>query len=283
MTGISWVQIQLLEQREIEIETFKQERKQCVADLRALNRKIKQLIDANEIAPDDEQLPIQEFNVDWDGITIAEQNAELQRNSEQDKIRHECEHLIAFTEAIKNISWNQMAIKGRNIRGIFTRLKVENYPLLFPEKDKELALQHAHFWRTTEKMVANNDTFQPWVPMNTEELVVLLANSPECASPRNPESMGGGDSNDGLSNALVNAPQNHYTLTGTSSHVFITPTPLRYTQLEVVTYYQMHLENTLGYVGSLSLYRYGLSFNYSLLLHIIYTERYIGFAQVFQQ
>lgn len=237
-----------MQKRQTEYETFKNARQQCIKDLVALKGKIKALIDANEIAPDDEQLAIDEFNVDWDGITIAEQSALLERSVAENNIRKERENLTAFTEAIKAISWNQMNVKGRNIRGIFTRLKVENYSLLFPEKDKELALQKARVWRLTEQMVAQNDTFQPWVPFSMEELVAVLASHPECSTPRNPESMGGGDSNEGMSKTML-APKNQYTLTGTSSHVFIKPIPLRYTQLEVVTYYQMHLENILGYVS----------------------------------
>lgn len=245
---MSWVQIRIVKQRQLEYETYIDERKQCIEDLVALKQKIQTLIDANEVAPDDEQLSIEEFNVDWDGITIAEQTAVMQRRSDEDSIREECKQLNALTEAIKQISWNKMDVKGRNIRGIFTRLKVENYSLLFPEKEMDLALQKVRMWRSTEQQVAQNDTFQPWVPFSMDQLVAILANTPDCSSPRNPDSMGGGDSNaDGLNNAMV-ALKNQYTLTGTSSHTFIKPIALRYSQLEVVTYYQMHLENILGYV-----------------------------------
>lgn len=232
----------------MEFQTYNIERRQCVEDLEALKRKVQALIDANEIAPEDEQLPIEEFNVDWEGITIAERSAQLQRNADENGIRQECEHLTAFTEAIKEISWNKMDVKGRNIRGIFTRLKVENYSLLYPEKEMEVALQKARVWRSTEQMVARNDTFQPWIPLSMEDLVAQLASQPDCVSPRNPDSLGGGDSYERLSNSLL-AQKNQYTLTGTSSHNFIKPIPLRYSQLEVVTYYQMHLENVLGYVS----------------------------------
>lgn len=246
--GMSWVQIQLLEQRETEYHNYFSDRMQCLDDLEALKRKLRNLIDANELAPDDEQLPIQEFNFDWEGLEIATQNAQLQRFDEESNIRNECANLNALTDAIKTISWNQMDVKGRNIRGIFTRLKVENYALLFPEKTLEQELQKVRVWRTTEKMVTQHDSFQPWVPLPMEELVALLGTRPYCTSPRNPESLGGADSNEGSSSALTMA-KNQFTLTGTPSHVFITPISLRYSQLEVVTYYQMYLENILGHVS----------------------------------
>lgn len=243
------MQIQVLEESEVEYQTFNVQRKQCEDDLKAMKQKTKELIDANEMAPEDEQLPIEEFNVDWDGIAFAEQNAEKQRNEDEHKIREECKQLNSFTEAIKAVSWNQMEVKGRNIRGIFTKLKVENYSLLFPEKQMEQELQRVRVWRRTEQMVAQNDTFQPWVPMSMDELVALLANKPDCITPRNPESMEGGDSMEAFGISIT-APKNQYTMTGTSSHMFIKPISLRYSQLEVMTYYQMHLENIMGYVCS---------------------------------
>lgn len=244
---MSWVQGQKMEHELMEMQTYYSERKQCFDDLTELREKLKQLMDANEIAPSDEQLDIEEFDLDTEGTNEAKEFAALECSKEEGRIRQECASLIAYSEAIKAMSWNQMDVKGRNIRGIFTKLKVENYSLLYPDKTMEQELQKVKMWRTAEQMVSANDTFQPWVPLPIDELTALLAQHPHCRSPRSP-SVGGGDSNEGSAQGL-DVCRNQYTLTGTSSHVFISPLAIRYSQLEVVTYYQMYVENILGYVS----------------------------------
>lgn len=237
--------MQRLEHQQNEIQTYFTQRKKCFDDLALLRAKLKLLIDANEQAPDDEQLDIEEFDLDTEGSSAAKELAAIERKRDEEGIREECAKLAAHSEAIKAISWNLMDVKGRNIRGIFTKLKVENYSLLYPDKEMEEALNKVKLWRSAEDMVATTDSFKPWIPMATEDVITLLSRKPHCRIPKS-LSTGGGDSNESVD---IVSTINQYTLTGTSSHSFIHPIPIRYSQLEVITYYQMHVENILGYVS----------------------------------
>lgn len=138
-----------------------------------------------------------------------------------------------------------MEVKGRNVRGIFTKLKVENYSLLFEDPLINQQLQRAKMWRKAENILDAGDAFKPWVPKSTETIMVQLHRRPGCETSEDWNSFTDKPSHE----SIVAVPKNRFTLTGTSSHTFIQPIDIRYQQLDVVSYFQMMLENIFGYVS----------------------------------
>lgn len=220
------------------------ERLQILADLDNLKAKLHILIDENEKAPDDEKLPIEAFNLDKEGTQFQCEIARVERDVEKRKILEEGGECDRITDIVKSTTWDRMDVKGKNVRGIFTRLKVENYSLLYTNKIKEEELNRVKMWRENERLVSKNDVFQPWTPTPLSELELILTQKPDYHEPDEINSSTSGDS-------IVDFMNKHkYSLSGTSSHQFISPLPMRYKQIEVVCYHQMVAENIMGYVST---------------------------------
>lgn len=171
--------------------------------LAALCIELKRLIHANEQAPVDEQLAIELFDLDPEGSARKCARADGKRAADRAGIEGECRRLAVLAAAITGHTWDRMAVKGRNLRGIFTRQKVENYAMLHADATELLRVQRC---RTVEQRCAAADSIRLCKPV-------------DCKS---------------------------HSLTGSSSHRYIEPEPLRYQQLEVVTFFQMAVETVLS-------------------------------------
>lgn len=216
-----------------------------------LKKKLKVLIDKNEQALDDEKLPIETFNLDKEGSQFLCEISRIECDVEKRRILEEGAECDRITDIIKSITWNRMDVKGKNVRGIFTRLKVENYSLLYPDKVREEELNKIKMRRENERLVALNDVFQPWKPRPVEQVELLLSQKPRFIDDDNNDEEDvekSGNSSEQSTTELCR--KNKYSMSGTSTHQFINPLPMRYNQLEVVFYNQMASANILGYVST---------------------------------
>lgn len=109
---------------------------------------------------------------------------------------------------------------------------MENYPSLPNEHDQDF-LAKMTVYRETELM-ASHDALLPWKPTPTYQLESILNRDPEY-----------GNVIDVLSRA---AQKKHTTLTGTTTHLYVEPIPLRFEQLEVVTFQQLYFDKVYGKV-----------------------------------
>lgn len=258
-TPVSWVRQQEQQRLAAERLQFADERQAISVQLAELCDKVRTLIDANERAPDDEQLDIADFDLDAEGTARRTETARLARLADDAAIRAECDRLAAQTAAITERTYDRMAVKGKQLRGIRTKLKVENYGMLQPDAGHEAQVQRAKLWRHMERVLSTEDTFQPWWPHEYEMLKRQVQRKPVFAdAPAGDEelgegSVGGGDESSVSSSTVQLLPKDthQYSLSGTSSHTYIVPLETRYGQLEVVSYYQMMVENIFGQVGDI--------------------------------
>lgn len=109
---------------------------------------------------------------------------------------------------------------------------MENYPSLPNERDQDFLTKMA-VYRETELM-ASHDALLPWKPTPTYQLESILNRDPDYGN---------------VIDVLSRAAQKKYTtLTGTTTHLYVEPIPLRFEQLEVVTFEQLYFEKVYGNV-----------------------------------
>lgn len=237
------------------------EKQEIIKEFNSIKEKLKICIDANEAESLDEQLPIQSFNLDVDGTHSVIELARQGRQFEHCRMKQFCAEQNELIDWIKGHTWNLIEIKSTKLRGIFTRLCVENYALHYPDEVREKELRRIHFWRSRERMASSNDVFYPWMPRTIAQLEEQLNLVPRLA--RTDESILdylNSTTDRAISITSANRSQesqlslrsqtdDNFALSGTSTHLYVKPLRIRYSQLEVVSYNQMYAEHQMGLVS----------------------------------
>ncbi|XP_055684222.1 cilia- and flagella-associated protein 43 [Lutzomyia longipalpis] len=235
----SWLEVQRMEQKNCERQKYQERRDAILRDLDNLRREIGKLLDNNEICPDEEKLPIHEFNLDSNRVENMIKKAERDRQAEIGKMQEFMAAQNEITVWIRKSCWDQMSVKSTKVRGIFTDLFIENYPVLEMNGIWEKRLSQILMWIQLENLT-NADKFLPWKPIPTTQLEFVLNQEPRILS------LDKVKPNDGRASRTPLA-------SGTSTIDFITSKLPRYNQLEVVTFEQMHVEKIFGYFDALAL------------------------------
>lgn len=197
------------------------------------------------MAPAEEQLPIEAFNLDQTGTEIRRELAQKERQKEVQVTQEWCNEENNSTDWIVEHTWNKMNVKGTSLRGIFTKLKVDNYPLLNNNGNVDDELKRIMRMRSNEYKLSKNDVFQPWKPIDSNDLEIKLAQIAQYSESSDKLSM---DSYQTSTADQLLVSGGKYAFSGTSSHLYIIPLPMRYNQMEVVTYHQMLAETTMAFV-----------------------------------
>lgn len=197
------------------------------------------------MAPAEEQLPIEAFNLDQTGTEIRRELAQKERQKEVQVTQEWCNEENNSTDWIVEHTWNKMNVKGTSLRGIFTKLKVDNYPLLNNKGNVDDELKRIMRMRSNEYKLSKNDVFQPWKPIDSNDLEIKLAQIAQYSESSDKMSM---DSYQTSTADQLLVSGGKYAFSGTSSHLYIVPLPMRYNQMEVVTYHQMLAETTMAFV-----------------------------------
>lgn len=229
---------------EKERQNFQRDRELILADLEKIKEKLKKIIDDNETVPDNTKLDINEFNLNADETDKFLEEAQRDRLEKETFLTQFCLSQDKITELILSNTWDSIDVKGTTLRGLFTKLKVENYALIKANERIENDLAYIILYRRVENLVSQGDMFEPWIPKTTSQLEIGLSKLPGCI--QNTDGL-----NDYDDNAQIDQPQNpNYVtpLSGTTSHLYIRPFPYRYNQMEVVTYQQMRAETVMGLV-----------------------------------
>ena len=150
---------------QMEARESEQTRKLLFEKLQDLQLEIKKMLDENEKITDDEKLEVQEFNLDL--VTTAEKNqmANGERDQEEKKMMDYIEAQTTMNDWIVEKCWNPMKVKGIKLRGMFSGLFVDNYPLLKEEDSDEMS--KIKLMRSIENSVGREDAFLPWRPIPT--------------------------------------------------------------------------------------------------------------------
>lgn len=124
-----WLDIQKLRFLEKEEQLHRTERTNILNEFSSLKTKLKELIDNNERMPVAERIELDVFNIANEWTKIKAEEAAEQREIEDKRMEACIEAQSKVNEAIVQQCWNSMEIKGCQIRGIFTKVNVDNFPL----------------------------------------------------------------------------------------------------------------------------------------------------------
>lgn len=186
--------------------------------------------------------------------------ARNQRELEHQALKNQCEEQNALIEWIKKNTWELMEVKSTKLRGIFSKLCVENYALQFADRDFEDNIRRIQFRRSREQMASSSDIFHPWLPRSVDQLEQQLALKPSIV--RTDDIVLGSNisfasrvrshftfRNQKSVSMELPDPSINYALSGTSTHLYVRQLEFRYGQMEVVTYNQMYAEHQMGLVS----------------------------------
>lgn len=161
-----WLDIQKLRFLEKEEQLNKTERTNILNEFSSLKAKLKELIDNNERMPVAERIELDVFNIANEWTKIKAEEAAQGRVLEEKRMEAFIEAQTKVNEAIVKKCWDSMQIKGCQIRGIFTKVNVDNFPLtIMSAIKKNRALDNAMLWRKLEVMASCKDEFLPWIPI----------------------------------------------------------------------------------------------------------------------
>ncbi|XP_053698844.1 cilia- and flagella-associated protein 43 [Sabethes cyaneus] len=232
-----WIDLEKINKTQTEKLKFESTKQSILNDFENIKLNLKEILNTNETATEDEMLPIQLFNLNSTTANLLREKAKVNRNTEHCRLLSYIVNQERANEHIVQKCWSIMERKPIKVRSIFNKRSVENYPSL-PKERNELFLQRIGVYRETEQM-ASHDALLPWKPTPTYLLESILNRDPDY-----------GNVIDLLSSAQFQKPNS---LNGTTTHIFVKPMPLRYEQLEVVTFEQLNFENVCGKIEMLKL------------------------------
>ncbi|XP_055617976.1 cilia- and flagella-associated protein 43 isoform X2 [Toxorhynchites rutilus septentrionalis] len=232
-----WIDVEKINRLESEKMEYGSQKILILDEFGVVKKHLKLLLDANEIKGEEERLPIQAFNINETSTEKLKVAGQIEREAEHQNLMNYVTSQEKINETIIKTCWSLMERKPVKVRSIFTKLAVENYSSLPRERDAYF-LQKMTVYRETELM-ASHDALLPWKPTPTYQLESILNRDPDY-----------GNVIDVLSRA---AEKKHYTLTGTTTHLYVSPMPLRFEQLEVVSFEQLYFEKAYGNIEMLKL------------------------------
>lgn len=161
---MTWFEVTESQRKEKESELCAAERSGIFRDFRIIQAEIQELLTKNLEGPENEKIPIQDFNLDTDyAEDLKAASARLCKQTKeylealivaQDKVTKWC----------KGYFWDRMLVQGKSIWSIFGNFDVQNYALLPERPEKQLMLASIEEQRRTERFLAKYDSFKPWIP-----------------------------------------------------------------------------------------------------------------------
>lgn len=233
---ISWFESRHHTNLQSEMQDNKQICQEMIAKMDIIQRDVQNLLDLNEKKLPDEQLPIQRFNLNEAHLALLHQDTQsTDSDSKQIMAQLIAKEKVVQQWLISNC-WDVMKVKNTLIKGIFSNFQVENFALLSDEPETLGCLLRIEQMFKIEQLT-NSDVFLPFAaPLDTNQLEMVLSQEPRCCSPE----------------AIVRSSK--YSIdSGSTTANFITPTYDRFSQLEVVSFNQCHMEELLGRHDVLSL------------------------------
>uniref|UniRef100_A0A182NFS1 Cilia- and flagella-associated protein 43 n=1 Tax=Anopheles dirus TaxID=7168 RepID=A0A182NFS1_9DIPT len=221
-----WIDRKENERREEKGKVYEPEHAAIFAEFAEIKHQLQQLVDRNEKAPEEEQFPLQAFNLNAEATEKLTEEANETKDEEKRRLQRFIQSQSKINERLVENCWKIMNKKPWKIRSIFKRAFVENYAIL-PANQYRQHLEKVRVYRETE-LNASHDALLPWKPTPTYQLESILNRDPDY-----------GNVLDNLARASL---KKSYALSGTTTHQFFAPYALRYDQLEVVTFEQLYFE-----------------------------------------
>uniref|UniRef100_A0A182QQN2 Cilia- and flagella-associated protein 43 n=1 Tax=Anopheles farauti TaxID=69004 RepID=A0A182QQN2_9DIPT len=227
---VPWIERKENERREEKGRVYEPEHAAIFAEFAEIKQQLKQLVDNNETAPEEERFPLQAFNLNAEATEKLTEEANEKKDEEKKRLQRFIESQSKINERLVENCWMIMNKKPWKIRSIFKRAFVENYATV-PANQYRQHLEKVRVYRETE-LNASHDALLPWKPTPTYQLESILNRDPDY-----------GNVLDNLARASL---KKSYALSGTTTHHFFDPYALRYDQLEVVTFEQLYFELICG-------------------------------------
>ncbi|XP_035783093.1 cilia- and flagella-associated protein 43-like [Anopheles albimanus] len=225
-----WIEWDEQARRQEKGKVFEPEHEAIFSEFIEIKQQLRQLVDRNETVPPEERFPLQEFNLNREATETMTQKANEERNEEKLRLQKYIVSEGTINQQLIDNCWATMSKKPLKIRAMFKHSFVENYAML-PTSELRHYLDKVRVYRETELM-ASHDALLPWKPTPTYQLESILNRDPDY-----------GNVLDNLARASI---KKSYALSGTTTHRFFDPYPLRYDQLEVVTFEQLYFELICG-------------------------------------
>ncbi|XP_050088798.1 cilia- and flagella-associated protein 43 [Anopheles aquasalis] len=225
-----WIERDEQTRRQEKGKVFEPEHEAIFSEFVEIKQQLRQLVDRNETVPPEERFPLQEFNLNTEATEAMTQKANEERNEEKLRLQKYIVSEGTINQQLIENCWATMSKKPLKIRSMFKHSFVENYAML-PTSELRHYLDKVRVYRETELM-ASHDALLPWKPTPTYQLESILNRDPEY-----------GNVLDNLARASI---KKSYALSGTTTHRFFDPYPLRYDQLEVVMFEQLYFELICG-------------------------------------
>ncbi|KAL7990626.1 hypothetical protein Chor_014056 [Crotalus horridus] len=135
-----------------ETDRFTEKRKELKHGIKALRKKIQEMMFENSVAPKIEKLDQQEFNLD-----VEEQEKQQTHSaSEVERVRKdiEMENLANcyLREMIKKECWDTMLVKGRSIKTFHSSSEVQNYPMKERSPEEKRMLERVLYLKKIESI-----------------------------------------------------------------------------------------------------------------------------------
>ncbi|XP_034245363.1 cilia- and flagella-associated protein 43 isoform X2 [Thrips palmi] len=241
--GLTWLQYREKLRIAQEERQYAAERAKIMEEFQDLQRKVVEMLDANQNASPEEQLPISAFDLDKDA-----------RESAMEEGRQARERLKAYTTAkitvleeksalIREHCWDPVTVKPTSIESLQHNYRVDNYALLPESQEEQQALEMVVEIRKMEMKASAMDSFHPWVSKTDSEMAMQLMS--------NPASIIISDETTRLKQALVEEQgstpgdsveqeerESEFVMCGSSIYNFIQPSPYHISQFELNTYLQ---------------------------------------------
>ncbi|XP_031619938.1 cilia- and flagella-associated protein 43 [Contarinia nasturtii] len=125
----SWKNVELARLSKEECENYKSQLDEMQQDLDRIKTTIVNYIDMNENEPQEEQFPIQFFNLNATEADIKSGALKEQIELEREMLEKTFADEKARIENIKRIIWDCFETKPQKVHGIFTDIFIQNFPL----------------------------------------------------------------------------------------------------------------------------------------------------------
>lgn len=157
-----------------ETKMYAAEKTAIAKNLESLKTTINRLLNANQICPEMEKLPVSAFDLNRAG---RDQKLKMAKDERED-VRMEHAHVSAsmdrIADWIKATFWDQQVVLGRSIFSFRGDTEVTNYPLIEEDPYFKEQLQWAQFARDSIRTIVR-DTYQPWRSYTDDQLQVELS------------------------------------------------------------------------------------------------------------
>ncbi|GLG92432.1 Uncharacterized protein GBIM_00132, partial [Gryllus bimaculatus] len=201
------------------------------------------LFEANLEGPEEEKLPIGEFDLDDEtrrkkienfneimGDMIIRMNAEISARN-------------ALAAKIKGRTWDKMIVKTQHIHAFLGQFFVENYAILQPDLELQKALSALEkrmrlTWKTSKK-----DCFYPWMPKVNYDKVRTGSIAVEDGD-RKTVDLTADETASNIESELLDA-NNVDVFRGSASHKYVSVSPYHCSQFELSTFHHVHQEVVL--------------------------------------